>query len=126
MSGKETVNRIVFLKRNYRTPQDLYSRVTEQVQLLMETGYVCVVFEINAQDGAVIIEFNPNAKNEELQYPYWLFPDEIEFLAAYQREVKIEEHRDELNRLEAEREEDEDEDIIESMTKPKKTNKGDA
>ena len=45
-----SVNRLVFLKRNYRRPEDLYLRISQQIQLLMETGYVCLVFEINAGD----------------------------------------------------------------------------
>lgn len=126
MPPQTTVNRIVFIKRHYRTLEDLYTRVSDQVRLLMETGYVCVIFEVNVAEGAVIIEFNPNAKNEELQHPYWLFPDEIEHLSAYQREVEIEEHKDALSELEAELEEEEEEDIIESLIKPKKNKKGDA
>jgi hypothetical protein len=124
MSSKETVNRIVFIKRHYHSLEALYSRVAQQVQLLMETGYICVLFEVNAIDGAVIIEFNPNAKSEELQHPYWLFPDEIEYLTSYQRDVEIEQHKDDLNRLEAEKDEDENKDIIDSILNPDKNGNG--
>jgi hypothetical protein len=92
----------------------------------MEIGYVCVVFEVNYNEGAVVIEFNPNAKNEDLQHPYWLFPDEIEFLKDYQREVEIQEYQEELDRLKSEKIEEEEEDIITSLSKPKKKSKGDA
>jgi hypothetical protein len=119
MPSKETVNRIVFIKKHYRTPEDLYSRVSQQLHLLMETGYVCVVFEVQALNGAIILEFNPNTKTEELQYPYWLFPDEAEYLVSYQRDVEIEKHKDELNRLESEKEEHDEEDILESLINPK-------
>jgi hypothetical protein len=120
-------NRLVFLKRNYRRPEDLYLRISQQIQLLMETGYVCVVFEVNSGEGAIILEFNPNSKNEMLQHPYWLFPDEADYLETYKREIEIEEHKEELERLESEKyEEEEEKEIIAPIKKPKKNNKGDA
>jgi hypothetical protein len=119
MPSKETVNRIVFIKKHYRNPEDLYIRISQQINLLMETGYICVVFEVSSLEGAIILEFNPNTKNEELQYPYWLFPDEIEYLVPYQRDVEIEQHKDEINKLESEKEDKEEEDILESLIKPK-------
>lgn len=125
MPSQTTVNRIVFIKRHYRTLEDLYTRVSDQVRLLMETGYVCVIFEVNAAEGAVIVEFNPNAKNEELQHPYWLFPDEVEYLSEYQRDVEIEQHKDELNKLLSEKEEEEEDDLFSEPINGKK-NKGDA
>jgi hypothetical protein len=124
----QSINRIVFLKRSYRTTEELYARVSQQLHLLMETGYVCVLFEINihAGEGAVVIEFNPNSKNHELQQPHWLFPDEADYLETYKREVEIEEHKEELERLESEKyEEEEEEEIVAPIKKPKK-NKGDA
>jgi hypothetical protein len=125
--SEASINRLVFLKRNYRRIEDLYSRISQQIQLLMETGYVCVVFEINAGDGAVILEFNPNAKNEELQQPHWLYPDEAEYLRKYKRDNEIERHKDELDELEAEKfTEEEEEEITSQITKPKKNDKGDA
>jgi hypothetical protein len=125
--SETSVNRLVFLKRNYRRPEDLYLRISQQIQLLMETGYVCVIFEINAGEGAVILEFNPNSKNEGLQHPYWLFPNEADYLETYKREIEIEEYREELDRLESEKyEEEEEKEIVAPIKKPKKNNKGDA
>jgi hypothetical protein len=125
--SEAAVNRIVFLKRNYRRIEDLYLRISQQVQLLMETGYVCIVFEINAGEGAVILEFNPNTKNEDLQQPHWLYPDEAEYLRKYQRKSEIEEHKNELDELEAEQfMEEEEEEITSPIIKPKKNKKGDA
>jgi hypothetical protein len=122
-----SVNRLVFLKRNYRRPEDLYLRISQQIQLLMETGYVCLVFEINAGEGAVVLEFNPHTKNEDLQQPHWLYPDEADYLHKYQRDVAIENHKDELNELEAEKfDEEDEEEIVAPIKKPKKNNKGDA
>ena len=100
----------------------------------METGYVCVVFEINAGEGAIVLEFNPNSKNVELQRPHWLYPDEAEYLESYQRDVEIDNLEQELDELREKKEleedifgeEDELEEILKDTPKKKKDNKGDA
>ena len=132
--NKTSINRLVFLKRSYRTLEDLYNRLAQQIHLLMETGYVCVVFEINAGEGAIVLEFNPNSKNVELQRPHWLYPDEAEHLESYQRDVEIDNLEQELDELREKKEleedifgeEDELEEILKDTPKKKKDNKGDA
>jgi hypothetical protein len=124
--SRPTVNRIVFLKRNYKRVEDLYYRISQQVQLLMETGYVCVISEVYSGEGAIVIEFNPNAVNIDLQQPHWLYPDEAEYLENYQRDVEIDNLEQELDELREQKELDED-DVDEFFrSEDKKNNKGDA
>lgn len=117
MVSTNTVNRIVFFRKNYKTPEEMHATVSRQMQVLMETGYICVVYEANFEGGVLVIEFNPNAKNEELQYPHWLFPDEAEYLKEYQTEVELQFHREEIDRLEG---------GIDEPNEPKKYPGGDA
>lgn len=122
-----TVNSVVFIERNYVTVADMYSRISEQIHLLMEMGYICVVRAIAQPERMIIIDFNPASPTEQDEYPQWIYADELEVVRRHRREVEIEMYKNEIARLEAEVESEENaEDDTTSNETPEPKWRGDA
>ena len=63
---------IVFTKEAFG--DRLWQVVGEQLKLLMEARYICVVKEDDV--GIVVIQFQHDEREWGYAYPYWLYPDE--------------------------------------------------
>lgn len=59
--------------------EQLWEKVGEQLHLLIQAGYVCVVHE--DEFGIVVIEYQHNNRTYGYARPYWLYPDEEETVA---------------------------------------------
>lgn len=56
----------------------LWKAVSEQLKLLAEARYVCVVKE--EEHGIVVIQFQYDRQEFGEAYPYWLYPEEEEMV----------------------------------------------
>lgn len=66
--------RIVFAEEEFG--DRLWQAVTEQLKLLAEARYICVVKE--EEHGIVVIQFQYDRPEWGCAYPYWLYPEEEE------------------------------------------------
>jgi hypothetical protein len=87
------INQITFNKRNFSSNETFYSKIAEQIQLLIETGNVISVATAVNEDGTsnddvVVIKYNPKDPKLMLPYPCWLYPDEIQYVALYHEETQ--------------------------------------
>jgi len=78
-------NSIIFSRRDYSNDTILFAKVAAQIQLLMEGGYICTIFNQSEKDMSIVIEFEPKNPLMGTPYPIWLLPDEIHALGEYQR-----------------------------------------
>ena len=65
---------IVFTNEEFG--DDLWNNVGEQLKLLAEARYICVVKE--EEHGIVVIQFQHDRPEWGDAYPYWLYPEEEE------------------------------------------------
>ena len=56
--------------------EQLWEKVGEQLYLLIQAGYVCVVNE--EEFGIVVIEYQHNNRTYGCAHPCWLYPQEEE------------------------------------------------
>ncbi len=73
-------NEIVFCKKNEETKEELFQRVSKQLELLLEAGYIAVVRYDEPGLGIIVIEFE---HDERLEYwgcsqPMWVTPEEAD------------------------------------------------
>ena len=75
------VNKILFTKERFG--DELYIKVSQQIKILIEAGNICTVFSPDDNSDVVIIE-HVSANSLSLQpYPYYLFPDEANYVSIY-------------------------------------------
>lgn len=79
-------NTIVFAEEEFG--DRLWQAVSEQLKLLAEARYICVVKE--EEHGTVVIQFNYDRPEFGCAYPYWLYPEEEE-MVVYNDDGKTEE-----------------------------------
>lgn len=77
-------NMITFKRKDYQNDTLLYAKVAQQIQILMEGGYICTIFDADEKGGSIVIEFEPKNPLLGTPYPFWLTPDEVQMLAEYQ------------------------------------------
>lgn len=95
MNTVNKVNKIIFLKKDF--DDKLYEKVSQQVQLLIETGNVCV---IGATEDGVIIEYtSSNPLVSEEPYPCFLYLDEMAYIGRYIAEKALRKYEDEIDDL---------------------------
>ena len=51
------VNRILISRRDFKTDDELYSKVAQQVRLLLEAGYTLVLRDEDVKGGEITIDF---------------------------------------------------------------------
>ena len=73
---------IVFTKERFG--DRLWEKIGEQLKLLIEAGYICVVFEDDTD--IIVIEFQQADNKYGTAYPYWLYPDEEESIVYLEEE----------------------------------------
>ena len=121
----ERVNRIVFTKVDSNSKAELFSKIANQLNILLDSGYNCFVSNLDAKGTSVCIEFclaDPTAKNRDIPQPCWLFLDELEYLGKYQLESILKEAQDTIAGITDELDKEEEE---EKATKKKKSKKPD-
>lgn len=95
------VSRIVLNKRDYE--QQLWTKVAQQIQLLMESGYACTVYDADdSRKGLIVIEFALMTPMLGAPQPYWLTPDEADHLMSYRDSIeKLSSDEDNNNNFQA-------------------------
>lgn len=81
---EQGTSKIIFYKDRFKNSDELYKKIGEQLQLLIETGHVFVAYdleEMKPELKAIVIEFSQNSSLDA--FPYFLYPDEAQFASFY-------------------------------------------
>ena len=108
----ERVNKIIFSKTDSNSKAELFTKIANQLSLLLESGYNCFISNSDPKGNAVTIEFciaDPTAKNRDIPQPCWLFLDELEYLGKYQLESILKQARDTVEDIKNELNQENDE-----------------
>lgn len=95
-------NKIIFHKRQFNSIAELYLKVAQQLQILVESGYICTLYDGDDGKGLVVLEYNLADNSLGTPIPVWLLPDEIAYVERYQQQKYIAELREELESLDNE------------------------
>ena len=68
------VNRILISRRDFKTDEELYAKVGQQVRLLLEAGYTLVLRDEDEKGGEITIDFK---HTESDLRPFWLTKQEM-------------------------------------------------
>ena len=91
--NEDAVNRIIFSRKDFDSSSVLYSKVALQLQLLLEAGNVCSVSILDEKGTGVKIESSPASSAANAPYPYWLYPDEADYVAYYHNMCEYEKNK---------------------------------
>ena len=86
------VNEIVFVRDVYGNDRNkMWERITEQLKILMEQEYVCKIYDDDID--VIVIQYSHDEKKEGWggEYPYWLTPEQKEFLDSEYEDSEVEE-----------------------------------
>lgn len=75
------VNLLIISKRDF--PNNFWEKVAMQLQLLLESGHICTVCELDGGKGTVGIEYVSLDPNQSSKIPYFLEPEEAELVEEY-------------------------------------------
>ena len=82
------VNNIVLSRRDFKQEDELYAKVSQQIRILLESGYVIVAEDVDEKGGTVVIQYAPKSTEVDLPKPYWL--SNSEKLAALNEHINEE------------------------------------
>lgn len=97
MDRINSVNRIVLTKEKFG--KDLYEKVAQQLQILIEAGNLCSVYCHPKKKDFIVIEFVSVMPNFSEPYPYYLYPDEAEYVSLYVAKKNLVYNEEEVERL---------------------------
>lgn len=97
MDRINSVNRIVLTKEKFG--KDLYEKVAQQLQILIEAGNLCSVYCHPKKKDFIVIEFVSVMPNFSEPYPYYLYPDEAEYVSLYVVKKNLAYNEEEVERL---------------------------
>lgn len=97
MDRINSVNRIVLTKEKFG--KDLYEKVAQQLQILIEAGNLCSVYCHPKKKDFIIIEFVSVMPNFSEPYPYYLYPDEAGYVSLYVAKKNLAYNEEEVERL---------------------------
>jgi hypothetical protein len=103
-----SVNKIVFTKERFGN--ELYLKVSQQLQLLIEAGNICSVYNKDNNPNIIIIEHVPSNPALLQPYPYYLYPDEASYVSIYIAKKNLRQYEEEIVDLSESIEESEDKD----------------
>ena len=82
------VNSVVLSRRDFKSDEELYTKVAQQMRLLLEAGYVLVAEDVDEKGGTIVIQYSPASTEVQSPKPFWLMPDE--YVAAADVHMNIE------------------------------------
>lgn len=82
------VNRIVYSRRDFKKESELYAKIAQQIQLLIETNNTVVLKDADEKGGTIVLDFAPRDGNLK---PFWLSHDEM--ICAYDAHIDAEINR---------------------------------
>lgn len=91
------VSKVTLSKRDF--DDDLYLKIAQQIQILLESGHVLVIEDIDSGKGTIEISYVPADPMLGEPYPYFLLPDEAEIAARYHDKRMLETYKMEIDRL---------------------------
>jgi len=93
------VNVIIYNKKDFGTDVNLYSKIAQQIQLLMETNNVITIRSDEEKTGVICIEYGPRNPSLGYPYPYWLLPQEAIYVAEYHDKLELEKYKNFIEEL---------------------------
>lgn len=88
------VDKIIFDKRKYKDDHELFVKLGEQLSLLVSLGYICVVNRDFTHPDIITLEFVTSDLTEGEPFPYFLYPDEAQFVSIYHNTQLYQSHLD--------------------------------
>ena len=75
-----TVSKVSYNRRRFKSEDDFYATVNEQISLLLKNNYIVSTFS-DIDTGSVIIEFSPYTPDNLTAVPIWISPEDfLEYL----------------------------------------------
>lgn len=71
------VNKIMLTRREYPNKDDLYAAVSQQIRILLESGYVLVVNMVDEKGDCIEIEYSTYHTDADWPRPFWLVENEM-------------------------------------------------
>lgn len=70
------VSNVVISRKDFKTDEELYTKVAQQIRLLLEAGYVIIAEDIEERGGTIVIQYSPADAGKNMPRPYWLLDNE--------------------------------------------------
>lgn len=70
------VNSVVLSRRDFKQEDELYAKVSQQIRILLESGYVIVAEDVDEKGGTIVIQYSPKSTEVDSPKPYWLVDSE--------------------------------------------------
>lgn len=75
-----TVSKVSYNRRRFKSDDDFYATVNQQITLLLKNNYIVSTFS-DIDTGSVIIEFSPYTPDNLCAVPVWISPEDfLEYL----------------------------------------------
>lgn len=74
------VNEIIICRETYSSEEDFRNAIKDAVMVLLENDYIMTVSYDDKGLGMVKIDYEVSEQEFGAPYPYWLTPDEAEFV----------------------------------------------
>lgn len=98
--NRDAISRVIFSRQDFDNSSILYSKVALQLQLLLEAGNICSVSFADEKGTMIMIEYSPASAAAGTPYPYWLYPDEAEYVNEYHEICRYEINKQEVEKYE--------------------------
>ena len=70
------VSNVVISRKDFKSDEELYLKVFQQIRLLLEAGYVIVAEDVEERGGTIVIQYSPANAGKNMPRPYWLVDNE--------------------------------------------------
>lgn len=86
-------NKIIFRRGDYKTQEEFYEVLFNQIKILIESGNTFSFHENPNYKGVYALQFNPSTFriDEDITCPVWLTGEEILYVSAFARKNEYEE-----------------------------------
>lgn len=74
---------IVFNKSDFRTPEEFYSVLFQQIKALIENRQIFTFHENPSMRGLYVLQFGPSEITEDTLFPVWLDAEEIASVTTF-------------------------------------------
>ena len=96
------VNKIIFRRGDYKTLEEFYDIIFNQMKILIESNNVFSFHENPNAKGVYALQFNPsNTLNASATYPVWLNGEEIMYVSSFARDKAYEEAKQTVEEYES-------------------------
>lgn len=89
---------MMFKRTKYKSDEDAFKAASSFLQIVLNSGSIAIIY-IN-MDGDVVVEYNELNITENAA-PFWLTPDEVNFVGPYKMENRLYQLEEEADQLRA-------------------------